>query len=374
MHKLNYRIQHYTMFFTDKYAPKSINEMEFHLNILKELEILSKKDNMPHTLFYGKSESGRRTLITRFLEMIFDKSVNNLSTAEFPVVSTGTSSKTIVQLKQSNYHIILEPTGTNFDKHIISYVVKAYVRSAPLSVFKSNKTFKVVLINNADKLTNHAQTALRRTMEIYSNTCKFILWCTKYSSIIEPIRSRCLPIRVPVPTDGDIIGKMITIANRENIKLTLNECSKIIKHANGRIKEALWKLQLIKIEPDEKKLNRNTIYDDVINKIINLLNKPNIKNLDVLKTIMYEIIITNLQPTYIVTTVTDKLLQQSGLTEEQIYNIISITADYDHRILLCRRPIIQIEAYIINIFKILHSKKQLATPIENKTKKGLIEL
>jgi replication factor C subunit 3/5 len=357
------------MFFPDKYAPKTMDEMVFHLNILKELETISKKDNIPHMIFYGQSESGRRTLITRFLEMIFDKSINNLCTAEFPVISTGTSSKTIVQLKQSNHHIIIEPTGTNFDKHIISYVVKAYVLSAPLSVFRSNKTFKVVLINNADKLTIHAQTALRRTMEIYSNTCKFILWCAKYSSIIKPIRSRCLPMRIPVPTSGEIMGIMINIANKENIKITFEESAQIVKNANSKIKEALWKLQLIKTEPNKKKLNPKTIYEHTIDKMIELLNKPDIRNLDALKVITYEIIITNLQPTYIITTIMDKLLQDDNLTEAQMCDIIAVTADYEHRTLLSRRPIIQLDGFMINIFNVLHNKKDLSKPVENRIKK-----
>ena len=382
------------MFLPDKYAPKSIDDMFFHLDIFKELQIISKRDNIPNTIFYGQHESGRRTLVSAFLEMIYDKSVHNLSTTEFPVVSTGTSSKTIVQLKQSNYHIIIEPTGTNFDKHIIACVVKAYVRSVPLSVFKSTKTFKIVLINNADKLTIHAQTTLRRTMEIYSNTCKFILWCTKYSSIIDPIRSRCLPIRVPVPTDGEIIGILVNICNKDKIKLTLDDTSKIVRSTNGRIKEALWKLQILKIRQEEelekkKKLKElkkklldsddsdnksdseememitpETIYEITINKIVELLKKPNIKLLDSLKKSMYEIIITNLPPAHIITSITDKLLQSIELTEEQMCNIITITADYEHRTLLSRRPIIQIEAYIIHIFDILHNKKDLKNPIK----------
>ena len=320
-------------------------------------------------LFYGPSESGRRTLITRFLEMLFNININNLTTAEFPVISTGTSSKTIVQLKQSNYHIIIEPTGTNFDKHIISYVVKAYVRSVPLSVFKANKTFKVVLINNADKLTVHAQTALRRTMEVYSKTCKFILWCTKFSSIIEPIRSRCLPIRVPAPTNGDIIVRMIMVAHYEKIKLTFAECSSIVKNANGKIKEALWKLQIMKIEPNKKILDPVIIYESTLDKIIDTLKKPNIKIFDALKVIMYKIIITNIQPTQIIMNLTDKLLRQKGLTDDQIYKIIVVAADYEHRLLLSRRPIIQIEPFLINVFAILHDKKKLQSKVENRLKK-----
>jgi replication factor C subunit 3/5 len=362
------------MFFPDKYAPKHSYNMFFHLDILNELEIISKKDNIPHMIFYGQPESGRRTLITKFLENVFDPSINKLTTDEFSVVSTGTSSKTIIQLKQSNYHVIIEPTGTNFDKHIISHVVKAYVISAPLSIFKSSKSFKVVLINNADKLTPHAQTALRRTMEKYSATCKFILWCTKFSSIIDPIKSRCLPIRVPVPTNDEIMGVMIHIVKKENIKLSFEEYCKIIKQANGRIKEALWKLQCIHIMQltDDTTLNSKITYEIIIDKIIDILKKPNIKLLDSIKEIMYEIIITNLQPTQIIISIMEKLLDDN-LTEKQKNNIIIVSAEYEHRALIGRRSIMQIEAFIIHLFDILHNKNDLKDPVKLKIKKNNVK-
>jgi len=350
------------MFFPDKYAPKHNYEFVYHLDLLKKLEETSKKTNIHHMIFYGLPESGRRTLIMNLLENIFDPSVHNLTTGEFSVPSAGTGGKTIVLLKQSNHHIVIEPTGTNFDKHIISHVVKSYVRMLPLMVFKSSKPFKVVLINNADKLTVQAQTALRRTMEIYSKTCKFILWCTKFSSIIEPIKSRCLPIRVPVPTDQEILNVLIIVAHKEKMKLSSDEYYDIIKHSSGRIKTALWRLQIHKTtdligETDpNNEIDTKTTYEIIIKKIVNILKKPKLKNLDKIKEMMYEIIITNLQPTQIIISLMEHVLDLD-LTEEELNNVIKFSATYEHRALIGRRIIIQLEAFIINLFNLLHNKK-----------------
>jgi replication factor C subunit 3/5 len=64
--------------------------------------------------------------------------------------------------------------------------------------------FVVAVINEADELTKEAQHALRRTMEKYMNNMRIILCCNTISKIIGPIRSRCLLIRIPLPTEQEV--------------------------------------------------------------------------------------------------------------------------------------------------------------------------
>jgi replication factor C subunit 3/5 len=84
------------------------------------------------------------------------------------------------------------------DRHIIQNVVKEIAANTNIEA-KSGRGFKVLVINEADKLTKDAQGGLRRTMEKYMKNCRMILLCNSVHKLIHPIRSRCLNIRVPAP-------------------------------------------------------------------------------------------------------------------------------------------------------------------------------
>lgn len=342
--------------FIDKYAPTNNETMFFHKKILKQLEIISKTPNLSHVLIYGPPDSGKKTLIQRFLEMLYDKSVNNLYPTEFQIVSTGTSSKTTVVLKQSNHHIVIEPLSNNFDRHILHEVVGSYARNKPLSVFHKERSFKVVLINNADRLSVHAQTSLRRTMEEYSDTCKFILWCTKISSVISPIRSRCNQIRVPSPSDRELFARILYIAYKEKIVLTYNDYNQILKKAKGRIKIAIWKLQFKKFGMNN---SLDISFDLIIEKIIDLLFIPDISNVITLRALLYDIFVTNIDGTNFLMSLLEHILDRKNLSEDKQMKIIDAIQTYEHKSLpsSSRRVINHLETCILIIFRIINKEK-----------------
>jgi replication factor C subunit 2/4 len=66
-------------------------------------------------------------------------------------------------------------------------------------------------------MTEGAQQALRRTMEIYSNTTRFALACNNSTKIIEPIQSRCAILRYSRLSDQQILSRISYVIDVEGV-------------------------------------------------------------------------------------------------------------------------------------------------------------
>lgn len=102
---------------------------------------------------------------------------------------------------------------------------------------------KIVILDEADSMTEGAQQALRRTMEIYSSTTRFALACNTSEKIIEPIQSRCAMIRYSKLTDAQVLAKCIIVCQKENLDYTKNGLEAIVFTAQGDMRQALNNLQ-----------------------------------------------------------------------------------------------------------------------------------
>jgi len=320
----------------------------FHKEIFKNLKKISDDDSLPHIIFYGNPGSGKKTMINLFLEMIFDKSIYKLDNSKYIVLSSGNIENEVI-VKQSDYHLIIEPNNNNFDRYLIQDIVKVYAKKYPLAIFEKNRTFKAVQINHLDNLSYYAQTSLRRTMEIYSKSCRFIMWCYSLSKVIEPLRSRCLCIHVPTQTDDDLTKWMFNIASLENIKLNPYILNKIITTSNGNLKKILWKMDLYKYC---KRTDNN--YQITINNLINeILSNGDIKKI---RNFIYEMLTSNITSNTIIKDVLNIiLLNNNNKTINNKLQIINCASEYEYRLSKCRRDIIHIEAFINKVINILNN-------------------
>lgn len=348
------------MFFIDKYAPRTIDDAKFHLDLLNRLQHMSKNESIPHMLLCGPDGCGKKTIIKLFLEMLFDKDVHKTEDSVYTVIGSGNKA-TLVTVKQSNYHIVIEPNNNNFDRYLIQDIVKEYAKKMPMSIFKTKKIFKIVLINNVDNLSYYAQTSLRRTMEKYSSTCRFIMWCTCPTRVIEPLISRCIFFTINSPTDEQLFSYIYDISIKENIKLNLEDYTFILDCAQGNIKEALWLLELYKFGYNKKNIYYHTI--DLIVRIIisynieqiNNNNKCEKNNKLYIRDLLYNIMITNISGTRILKDILNKLCDNPDIPDECKYEIIYIISYYEHNLIRGRRSIIHLEAPILKIMDMLYN-------------------
>ena len=98
---------------------------------------------------------------------------------------------------------------------IIRNKVKDFARTRAIG----DVPFKIIYLDECDALTREAQQALRRTMENYTQTCRFILSCNYSSKIIEPIQSRCVVFRFKQLDKKEVLEIIDGIAKSEKIKI-----------------------------------------------------------------------------------------------------------------------------------------------------------
>ena len=323
----------------------------FHKPIFSKLKSISDDDSMPHIIFYGNKGTGKKTMINIFLEMIFDESIYKLDESKYIVYSSGNNENEVL-IKQSDHHIIIEPNNTNFDRHLIQEIVKEYAKKMPLHIFEKNKMFKVVQINNLDNLSYYAQTSLRRTVEKYSKTCRFVMWCYSLSKVIEPLRSRCLCIHVPTQTDENLVKWLYNVIMIEKIRIKPHLISDIIDQSNGNLKSILWKLDLYK---HCKKINNS--YDVELNLLINeimLSANGNPINVPQIREYIYKLYITNVSSNIIIKDILKQLLViNNNIDSTKISNIIKYASEFEYRLSKKRRDILHIEAFIIKVIDII---------------------
>jgi replication factor C subunit 3/5 len=257
--------------------------------------------------------------------MIFDNSIYNLDDSKYTVISSGNIENEVI-VKQSDHHIIIEPNNNNFDRYLIQDIVKEYARRYPLCIFEKSRDFKMVQINNLDNLSYYAQTSLRRTIEKYSKTCRFIMWCYSLSKVIEPLRSRCLCIHVPTQTNDELIKWTFNIASLESIKLGMGVLTNIVESSNGNLKNILWKLDM------HKYCGKITnCYQKALHNLIDEIIKGH--NIEIIRDYVYKMMITNISSNIIIKDILNiKLVKINGYQKDKIFKIIDAASNFEYRL------------------------------------------
>jgi len=200
----------------EKYRPKNINDV-LHPPITKFINDLMTNDFLPHMIFYGVAGTGKTSTIFAIANEYFQ----------------GEASKYVLELNAS-------------DDRGISVVRSQIKEFCQLQIIKKagiNIKYKLVILDEADALTDDAQGALRRIIETYTFNTRFCLICNYLSKLIDAILSRSLVIIFPKISNKTMKEAITKISKKENIKLTNDQIKNIIFSSNGDLRKGINLLQ-----------------------------------------------------------------------------------------------------------------------------------
>ena len=158
---------------TEKYRPSTFQEIKGQKEIIEKIQAFVASKNLPHLLFSGPAGVGKTTLALVIAKQLFGEHWR----------------ENTLELNASDERGI----------DVVRVKVKDFARTKAIG----EVPFKLIYLDESDALTKEAQQALRRTMENYTKTCRFILSCNYSSKIIDPIQSRCADVRSSEDLSGD---------------------------------------------------------------------------------------------------------------------------------------------------------------------------
>lgn len=225
---------------TEKYRPRKFEDMVGQEEIIKRVRALVGSMNIPHLLFAGPAGIGKSTLALIVVKELFGESW------------------------RENYLELNASDERGID--VIRQKVKDFARTKALG----DVPFKVIFLDEADALTREAQQALRRTMENYTSTCRFIMSANYSSKILDPIQSRSVVFRFQLLEKRDIKKRIDLIAESEGLTINPEAFNVLYESSEGDCRRVINLLQATaSISPN--------ITSDLVNTIVSKAKPSDIK-------------------------------------------------------------------------------------------------
>ncbi len=197
----------------EKYRPKKLDDIVDQKDIVERLKSFVKSRNVPHCIFAGPPGTGKTTAALCLARDLYGDVYR----------------EHMMELNASDERGI----------DVVRETVKTFARTKSIGEIP----FKIMILDESDNMTSDAQQALRRTMERYTETCRFIM-CANYSGkIIEPIQSRCAPFRFTYLPREEHDRYLKEIAAKEKVKLVPEGLDAIFEVCGGDLRRAINTLQ-----------------------------------------------------------------------------------------------------------------------------------
>lgn len=305
----------------EKYRPKTLSEIVGQGEIIERLMSYVAAGSLPHLLFTGSAGIGKTTAAVALAREFFGEEW------------------------RMNFRELNASDDRGID--VVRNQVKQFARTSPFG----EAEFKILFLDEADALTSDAQSALRRTMETYAMTCRFILSCNYSSKIIDPIQSRCAVYRFRLLGNEAITTMIKRIGHEQNLTLSPDIFDAICDVAQGDMRKAINALQGAAIRSHD--IKPDMIYEiaatarpEEMKELINLCISGNFEGAE---QILYQLVHDKgIAPQELLVQLY-RVVLQSALPDQVRIQVISHIGETDFRLSEGAHSDIQMEALIAKI-------------------------
>jgi replication factor C small subunit len=307
---------------TEKYRPERLSEIVNQSHVVERLKAWVKEGSIPNMLFAGSAGVGKTTAALCLAKELFGE----------------------------HWRENFQETNASDERGIdvVRGRIKNFAMTKPMG-----SEFKIVFLDESDSLTPEAQQALRRTIEKYSEVCRFILSCNYSSRIIEPIQSRCSVFRFKRLSEGDVKKYVKSISQKEKLRMDEGAYGAIYEISEGDLRKATNILQacstLSRIDKDGVYSVVAQVRPEDVGQLVDLALKGNFH--DARKKLYGMLITQGLSGDDIIKAIHSRIFDLS-IDEKKKLSMVEMLGEYEFRLNQGSTPEVQLEAMLAQFMKI----------------------
>lgn len=246
---------------TLKYRPQDLGDFVGNEKAISIMQHLVSSGKLPHLVVHGPAGSGKASAVFALARGIYGDNFEHNFTYFNASDFFDQGKRYLVRDKR-----FVRLLGTDDPKKIRSSVISIFkdLVNEYASMGSIDADYKIIFVDSAESLNESAQHALRRIMERYSRTCRFIFSTTQPSRLISPLRSRGLQLFFTYVSDEELVGFLGDVADSESLAYDREALGGLARHCKGNVDCALRLLQSAALQHAGEKLSADIIFEVVM--------------------------------------------------------------------------------------------------------------